>query len=143
AIGSPNKTDLQMALDAYANVEHYLLGPKNDSLGLAKQIERFKKYDYLVLSLHSSLVRDSMSGRLPATLVRFLKKLDRSTRLVIVDLAGQASLQDLDSLSCLAFVSEDRSRNAQIAGQAIMGAFPVTTLLPDDISPAFTAGTGK
>lgn len=143
AIGSPNKTDLQMALDAYANVEHYLLGTKNDSLGLAKQIERFKKYDYVVLSLHSSLVRDSLSGRLPSNLVRFLKKLDRSTRLVVVDLAGQASLQDLDSLSCLAFVSEDRGRNAQIAGQAIMGAFPVTTLLPDDISPAFTAGMGK
>ncbi len=60
----------------------------------------------------------------------------------MVNFAGQASLQDLDGLSCLAFVSEDRDRNANLAGQALFGAFPVTTLLPDNISAAFPAGSG-
>ncbi|HEX2898825.1 MAG TPA: glycoside hydrolase family 3 N-terminal domain-containing protein, partial [Bacteroidia bacterium] len=136
AVGSGTKTDLQVAMDAYATVDHYLLGPKLDSLALERQLSLLKKYDYVVVGLHGGLTRDMPDGRIPAPWLAFLKKLDRSSKLVVVDFAGQASLQDLDSLSCLAFVSEDRNRNAHLAGQAIMGAFPVTSLLPDDISPA-------
>jgi beta-N-acetylhexosaminidase len=143
AIGSPAKTDLQVALDAYCQVDHYLLGTRNDSLSLARQADRLKQYDYVILSLHAPLVKDSASGRLPRPLVQFLQRMDRSNRTVVVDFAGQASLQDLATLSCLAFVSEDRPRTAHLAGQAIMGAFPVTTLLPDDISATFPAGSGK
>lgn len=143
AIGSGQKTDLQVALDAYAAVDHYLMNGRADSVACARQLGILKKYDYVIVGIHSGAVKDSPDGRLPAQLVKFLLQLDKGTRAVVVDLAGQASLVDLDGLSCLAWVGEDRSRNAQMAGQAIMGAFPVTALLPDDLSAAFPAGSGK
>ncbi len=142
AIGAPSKSELQVAMDAYAAVDHYLMGAKADSLAFERQISLLKKYEYVVVSLHHALVTERPDGRFSPQLTAFLKKLDRSTKLVVVDFAGQASLQDLDGLSCLAFVSEDRDRTAHLAGQALFGAFPVTTLLPDDISTAFPAGSG-
>jgi beta-N-acetylhexosaminidase len=142
ALGAASKSELQVAMDAYAAVDHYLMGTKIDSLALERQMTQLKRYEYVVVSLHGNLVKDQPNGRFSPELIRFLKKLDRSNKLVVVNFAGQASLQDLDGLSCLAFVSEDRDRNANLAGQALFGAFPVTTLLPDNISAAFPAGSG-
>ena len=143
AFGNGQMTELQSAMGAYAAMDHFLLGARSDSLALAKQVEKYKKYDFVVLSLHEALVQDSASGRLSRDVVDFLHRLDRATQLVVLDMAGRNTLEDLHELSCLAFVSEDRTRNAKLAGQALMGAFPVTALLPDDVSPSFPAGTGK
>ncbi len=143
AYGLGHVTEMQVAMEVYAAMDHFVLGAKSDTAALGKQVERLKKYDYVIVSLHEALTQDSTNGRLAQRAVNFLQRLDRSTRLVVVDFAGRNSLEDLRDLSCLAFVSEDRDRNASLAGQALMGAFPVTALLPDDISPSFTAGMGK
>lgn len=143
AYGLGQMSEMQIALEAYVAWDHFLIGAKSDSLALAAQLQRFKKYDMVVVGLHEALSRDSVSGRIPHRAVHFLKELDKVTRLVVVDFAGRRSLEDLQDLSCLAFVSEDRARPANLAGQAIMGAFPVTALLPDQISAAFPAGSGK
>ena len=143
AFGNGQMTELQSAMGAYAAMDHFLLAARSDSSALAKQVEKYKKYDFVVLSLHEALVHDSASGRLSRQAVDFLHRLDRATQLVVVDMAGRNTLEDLHELSCLAFVSEDRARNAKLAGQALMGAFPVTALLPDDVSPSFLAGAGR
>ena len=143
ALGSERKTDLQIAMGVYGKVDNFLYNSKMDSLNLAKQAKRLRKYDYVVLSLHKPLVKDSANGHLPNAVLTFLKKLDKAKKLIVVDFAGQASLHGLDSLKCLAFSPDDGDLQANIAGQAIMGAIPVTAKLPDDISAAFPAGSGK
>jgi beta-N-acetylhexosaminidase len=143
AYGLGHKSELQSALDPYMAVEHYLLSASTDSLALAKQVERYKKYDYVIIGLHQGLVQDQADGRLLRRTVHFLEELDRVTKLVVIDFAGRNSLEALRGLSCLTFVVEDHAGMANLAGQAIMGAFPITALLPDDASPSFPAGSGK
>lgn len=143
ALGSTKKTELQIIMSNYGEVDHYLHSKSMDSTSLSQQIARLKRYDYVIVGLHEALVKDSVNGHLPNSVIDFLKELDRNKKLIVVDFAGQGSLHGLDSLSCLAFLPDDGDLQANLAGQAILGALPVTAKLPDDISAAFPAGTGK
>lgn len=142
AIGAVNRTTFQRRLSSYAKITHFNAGkdlPNGEQL-----FQNLSKYNTVIVSLHDVTGKGAGAGfGISEATRQFLERLNKATRVILVNFANPYSLKYFDNISnVIESYSEDETTQ-DVSAQAVFGAIPMRGRLPITASNKSKFGTGN
>jgi len=142
AFGVPAQNAFQERLEGYQPMEHYQLPSAPSQAQQQSVFQKLAEKDVVVVSLHGLNKSPRQNFGLTDAQLRFLNKLNRETRVVLVVFGYPYSLRHFDDFNNVVMAYEDNPITQDLAAQAIFGALPFRGRLPVTASEKSRYSTG-
>lgn len=143
SIRSGKLTSFQQHLNAFAPFDWFQLIRDDSEKDFAYFTDTLKKYDLVVVDLHSMVKSAEKNYGLAKPTIRFLRELADSTRVIITLFGSPYALRFFEGFPELIMAYEDNAFSQRAAANALFGAIPVTGTLPVTASARFPIGCGS
>ena len=130
AFGAATPNVFQKKLEHYRAMEHFQLPLAPTEAQQQAVFQQLAGRDAVVVSLHGLNKSPKQNFGLTEAQLRFLGKLNRSTRVVLVVFGYPYSLRNFDDYQNVVMAYEDNELTQDLAAQAIFGALPFRGRLP-------------
>ncbi|MEN7550337.1 glycoside hydrolase family 3 N-terminal domain-containing protein [Rapidithrix thailandica] len=143
AIGTSKQNTFQEYLSKYAPFEHHRVANKAASAAEFDQVyKKVKDKGIVVVSFHGMNNRKKYHYGISNNAVRFIQKLQKETKVVVVAFGNPYSLQYLESSEYLVCAYENDPLMQKVVPQVLFGAVTSHGKLPVTASPGLPVGTG-
>ena len=143
SINTSSETTFQKILNTYAPFQHYLIKdiPQSDDV-YAELIDKLEHFEVVIAGIHNMSQYQSRGFGLREPDMKFLRELNRRTKVVLVVFGNPYSLKNFSEFSNIILAYEDTDDTEIIAPEIIFGAIKAKGKLPVTASAEFTAGKG-
>ncbi len=142
SIGTNKPTVFQQTLAKYADMPHFQSSKDISSEKQANLLKKLKNEHIVFVSLHGM---NNVAGRnfgISQSAKKFIKALQRETRVVLVVFGNPYGLKYFDDVDYLLAAYEDNKMTQDLAAQALFGAFGLSGRLPITASEKSRFGDG-
>lgn len=143
SINTNGETTFQKTLNTYAPFQHYIIKdiPVSDD-AYADLLDKLEHFDVVVAGIHNMSQYQSRGFGLREPDMKFLKELNRRTRVVLVVFGNPYSLKNFSEFDNIIITYEDTGDTEIIGPEVIFGAIEAKGKLPVTASKEFIAGQG-
>jgi CubicO group peptidase (beta-lactamase class C family) len=141
SINTISKTDFQTRLDGYAKFDHFQTNKDFTTLGVNGTIEKLKKYDRVIVSIHDMNKLQKNQFGVSSKTRTFINQLSAETNVILVVFGSPYALTYFQEHDEIVVAYTDDSIMQDRTAQAIFGAADIRGRLPVS-SGKFKYGTG-